>query len=119
MRVFIHYLDDRADPVFRRRLALSGALAEAHHFARRRMVVVFVPSSLPPFVLELTVLHELAHLAAGDLTRSTGGERLAANDPHKDEKAREEEAEARALHVLMAGRLGPDNPYAQALLEVP
>lgn len=119
LRILIQYLDDRADPVFRRRLALSGTLAETHRFEEKRMVAVLVPSSLPPLVLELTLLHELAHLAAGDLTRSDGGRRLAARTPHDDEQAREDEAEARALHVLLAGRLGPDNPYAQAVYEVP
>ncbi len=119
MRILIHYLDDRADPVFRRRLALSGRLAESHHFADRRMVAVLVPSSLPPLALELTALHELAHLAAGNLTRSAGRERLAARPPQGGETRREEEADARALHILMAGRLGPENPYAQAAYEAP
>lgn len=119
LRILVQYLDDRADPVFRRRLAHSGRLAESHYFEAKRTVAVLVPSSLPPLVLELTLLHELAHLAAGDLTRSVGGRRLAARPPHDDEQAREDEADARALHVLVAGRLGPDNPYAQAVYEVP
>lgn len=90
MRILIHYLDDCADPVFRRRLALSGTLAESHFFEAKRTVAVLVSSSLPPLVLELTLLHELAHLAAGDLTRSSGGKRLAAKPPQNNDEARED-----------------------------
>ena len=105
------------------------------------IAAIFVPGSLPPLVFDLTVLHELGHLAAGDLLLPGGhdddtwrGEpflpdgagygapspkRLARALPFSTEDKREEEANLRASYALVAGCLGAENPYVHDLYNVP
>jgi hypothetical protein len=45
------------------------------------------------------------------------GERLARRPPLENEEAREEEADRRAIHALLAGTLGPENPYARRIYD--
>jgi hypothetical protein len=116
IRIILELMNDAQHPEFLRRLALSGRLAETHYLPERRAAVVLLPASLPPLVLALTALHELSHLAAGDhLIGGEAGERLARRPPLEDEAAREEEADQRAIHALLAGTLGPASPYAQRI----
>ena len=98
------------------------------------MAAIFVPGSLPPLVLTLTILHELGHLAAGDLliepddqhdeeTEFTTlplkkGKKLARGNPFAEESLREREANLRASYALFAGCLGDENPYAHDMYDV-
>ena len=103
------------------------------------LAAILVPGSLPPLVLTLTILHELGHLAAGDLliepdedfeedrhaertTFSTlplkNGQKLARGYPFADESLREREANLRASYALFAGCLGDDSPYAHGMHDV-
>jgi hypothetical protein len=89
----------------------------------------------------LTILHELGHLAAGDVlieaseegsgpheqqseeakfaTCSTRrGKKLARGLPFAEEALREREANLRASYALFAGCLGDDSPYAYATYSV-
>jgi hypothetical protein len=119
IRIVLEMMNDGQHPEFLRRLALSGRLAETHYLPDRRAAVVLLPSSLPPLVLALAALHELSHLAAGDHLSGSeeGGERLARRPPLEDKVAREEEADGRAIHALLAGMLGPASPYAQRIYD--
>lgn len=117
-RIVLEVMNDAQHPEFLRRLALSGRLAETHYLPERRAAVVLLPASLPPLVLALAALHELSHLAAGDhLIGGGAGERLARRPPLEDEASREEEADQRAIHALLAGTLGPASPYAQRIYD--
>ena len=92
-------------------------------------------------VLTLTILHELGHLAAGDLliepsekagaptrehvegakfatTCTRKGKKLARGSPFAEEALREREANLRASYALFAGCLGDDSPYAYAMYSV-
>jgi hypothetical protein len=119
IRIVLEVMNDAQHPEFLRRLTLSGRLAETHYLPERRVAVVLLPASLPPLVLTLAALHELSHLAAGDhlLGGEEGGERLARRPPVEDEAAREEEADGRAIHALVAGTLGPASPYARRIYD--
>jgi hypothetical protein len=118
IRIVLEMMNDGQHPEFLRRLALSGRLAETHYLPDRRAAVVLLPSSLPPLVLALAALHELSPMAAGDhLIGGEAGERLARRPPLENEVAREEEADGRAIHALLAGMLGPASPYAQRIYD--
>ena len=120
IRIVLEVMNDTQHPEFLSRLALSGRLAETHYLPERRAAIVLLPSSLPPLVLALAALHELSHLAAGDHLigrEEDGGERLARRPPLELEAAREEEADQRAIHALLAGTLGPASPYAQRIYD--
>ena len=65
--IAVHVIPDSWYPELSRLLALSGRLGELRYSERLNMAAIFVPGSLPPLVLTLTILHELGHLAAGDL----------------------------------------------------
>jgi hypothetical protein len=137
----IHVIPDDWYPELSRRLAISGRLGELRYSERLTLAAIFVPGSLPPLVLTLTILHELGHLAAGDLlvepseevggshhqhfeeakfaTASTRkGEKLARGFPFAEEALREREANLRASYALFAGCLGNDSPYAYAMYSV-
>ena len=60
------------------------------------MAAIFVPGSLPPLVLTLTILHELGHLAAGDL--------LIEPDEQADEDTRDSEETTFETLPLKKGR---------------
>jgi hypothetical protein len=120
IRIILEVMNDAQHPEFLRRLALSGRLAETHYLPGRRVAVVLLPASLPPLVLALASLHELSHLAAGDHLlggEEESGERLARRPPLEDEASREEEADARAMHALLAGTLGPASHYARRIYD--
>jgi hypothetical protein len=118
IRIVLEIMNDAQHPEFLRRLALSGRIAETHYLPERRAAVVLLPASLPPLVLALAALHELSHLAAGDhLINGEAGERLARRPPLEHEAAREEEADQRSIHALLAGTLGPASPYARRIYD--
>jgi hypothetical protein len=120
IRIVLEIMNDAQHPEFLRRLALSGRIAETHYLPERRAAVVLLPASLPPLVRSLAALHELSHLAAGDHLiggEEEGGERLARRPPLEHEAAREEEADQRSIHALLAGTLGSASPYAQRIYD--
>jgi hypothetical protein len=137
----IHVIPDAWYPGLSRRLAISGRLGELRYSEQLTLAAIFVPGSLPPLVLTLTILHELGHLAAGDVlieaseegcgphqqhseeakfaTCSTRrGKKLARGLPFAEEALREREANLRASYALFAGCLGDDSPYAYATYSV-
>ncbi len=139
----IHVIPDDWYPELSRLLAISGRLGELRYSEQLTLAAIFVPGSLPPLVLNLTILHELGHLAAGDLlidepcgesggphhqhaaegavfaTSSTRkGKKLARGLPFAEEALREREANLRASYALFAGCLGDDSPYAYAIYSV-
>ena len=138
----IHVIPDDCYPELSRKLALSGRLGELRYAEQMGLAAIFVPGSLPPLVLSLTVLHELGHLAAGDLlipseenradiadgqpaggevfftSRIKNGKKLAGALPFADEAAREHEANLRASYALLSGCLGGDSPYAYGMNDI-
>src|SRR5919106_1525012 len=70
--ITVHVIPDSWYPELSRLLALSGRLGELRYSEPMNMAAIFVPGSLPPLVLTLTILHELGHLAAGDLLIEPG-----------------------------------------------
>lgn len=120
LQIATELMNDIHHPAFRRRLALSGRLAETHYFEDRQTALILLPASLGPMLLALSALHELSHLAAGDhLIGGKPGKRLARSEPLSSEDLREKAADLRAYYALLAGTLGPRNPYACELYEVP
>lgn len=115
-RILFHFVDPAEAPASLRRFALEGKLASARYLQDRNLVLVTLPANLPPFLLALAALHELAHVAAGDVIE---GRRLSRRIPLGDSTAREVEADARARHIYLAGSLGASNPYAVALHRIP
>src|SRR5215217_3726074 len=65
--ITVHVIPDSWYPELSRLLAISGRLGELRYSEQFNMAAIFVPGSLPPLVLTLAILHELGHLAAGDL----------------------------------------------------
>src|ERR671913_1665011 len=63
----IHVIPDAGYPELPRRLAISGRLGGLRYSEQLTLAAIFVPGSLPPLVSTLTILHELGHLAAGDV----------------------------------------------------
>jgi hypothetical protein len=139
--IAIHVIPDDWYPELSRRLAISGRLGELRYSEQLTLAAIFVPGSLPPLVLTLTILHELGHLAAGDLliepsekagaptrehvegakfatTCTRKGKKLARGSPFAEEALREREANLRASYALFAGCLGDDSPYAYAMYSV-
>lgn len=137
----IHVIPDDWHPELSRRLAISGRLGELRYSEQLTLAAIFVPGSLPPLVSTLTILHELGHLAAGDVlivpSEEVGGshglhaeeatfmtspvrkgKKLARGSPFAEEALREREANMRASYALFAGCLGSDSPYADAMFSV-
>ncbi len=108
-KILFRFVDPLDDPATLRRVAVDGGLADARYLEHRNVVLISLPSSLPPFLLVLTAFHELAHIAAGDVIE---GKRLTQGGTLREESAREDEADMRARHLYMAGSLGAENPYA-------
>lgn len=139
--IAIHVIPDDWYPELSRSLATSGRLGELRYSEKLNMAAVFVPGSLPPLVLSLTVLHELGHLAAGDLlierderpheeeqeyseettfatARLRENKKLARGYPFAAEALREREANLRASYALFAGCLGKESPYVHDMHNV-
>src|SRR5918912_3757838 len=138
--ITVHVIPDSWYPELSRLLALSGRLGELRYSEQMNMAAIFVPGSLPPLVLTLTILHELGHLAAGDLLIEPQeqpdediqhdeeaefttlplkkGKKLARGNPFAEESLREREANLRASYALFAGCLGNENPYAHDMYDV-
>lgn len=139
--VTVHVIPDTEYPELTRCLALSGRLGEIRCSDELGLAAVFVPESLPTLVSDLTVFHELGHLAAGDLSIApaaegaalpderlfaTGfptaqvshGKRLARGLPFAAESNREHEANLRASYAFIAGCLGDENPYVHRMYQV-
>ncbi len=118
-------LSDQHWPQFSRQLARSGTMAELIYLSDPPGVTILLPSSLPPLLFNLTAYHELAHLAAGHYSpdpaeapnwQST--RYLSSRAPPADTRQREQEANLRARYALLAGSLGPRNPYHQDMYDV-
>lgn len=140
--ISVHVIPDTASPQLARQLALSGRLGEIRYSHELGLAAVFVPESLPPLVSDLTVLHELGHLAGGDLmieqtpedavewaedplqagelptARVRPGKRLSRGLPFAPEVAREHEANLRASYAFVAGCLGGESPYVHGMYQV-
>jgi hypothetical protein len=138
--ITVHVIPDSWYPELSRLLAISGRLGELRYSEQLNLAAIFVPGSLPPLVLTLTILHELGHLAAGDLLiepdeqfeeddQHAGqttfetlplkkGKKLARGYPFAEESLREHEANLRASYALFAGCLGDDSPYAHDMYDV-
>jgi hypothetical protein len=137
--ITVHVIPDSWYPELSRLLALSGRLGELRYSEQLNLAAIFVPGSLPPLVLTLTILHELGHLAAGDLLIEPDeqfeddqhaeqtmfetlplkkGKKLARGYPFAKESLREREANLRASYALFAGCLGDDSPYAHDMYDV-
>jgi len=138
--ITVHVIPDSWYPELSRLLAISGRLGELRFSEQLNMAAIFVPGSLPPLVLTLTILHELGHLAAGDLlidfdeqseeddehaegsTFTTlplkRGKKLARGYPFANESLREREANLRASYALFASCLGDDSPHAYDMYDV-
>ena len=138
--IAVHVIPDSWYPELSRLLALSGRLGELRYSEQLNMAAIFVPGSLPPLVLTLTILHELGHLAAGDLLIEPDdqpdeddldsgeatfetlplnkGKKLARGYPFARESLREHEANLRASYALFAGCLGDDSPHAYDMYDV-
>ena len=137
----IHVIPDAWYPELSRRRAISGRLGELRYSEQLTLAAIFVPGSLPPLVSTLTILHELGHLAAGDVLlepseqaaephlQPTGDARFATSStrkckklarglPFAEEALREREANLRASYALFAGCLGDESPYAYAMYNV-
>ncbi|CAN5651406.1 hypothetical protein BH20ACT12_BH20ACT12_16070 [soil metagenome] len=138
--IAVHVIPDSWYPELTRLLALSGRLGELRYSERLNLAAIFVAGSLPPLVLTLTILHELGHLAAGDLLIEFDeqpdeddqhaeevkfttlplkkGKKLARGNPFAEESLREREANLRASYALFAGCLGDDSPHAYDMYDV-
>jgi hypothetical protein len=130
--ITVHVIPDSWYPELSRLLAISGRLGELRYSEQLNLAAILVPGSLPPLVLTLTILHELGHLAAGDLliepehAKQTmfetlplkKGKKLARGYPFAKESLREREANLRASYALFAGCLGDDSPYAHGMYDV-
>lgn len=137
LTVSIDVVPDAAHPLLSRELARKGVTGEILYRADLARVHVMVPGSLPPLALIFTLLHELGHLAAGDLfvdphdvgvpseqpqglptLRVSGEKRLAQSSPFAQAKHREHEANLRAGYAFVAGCLGSENPYTQRMYDI-
>ena len=138
--ITVHVIPDSWYPELSRLLAISGRLGELRYSEQLNLAAILVPGSLPPLVLTLTILHELGHLAAGDLLIEPDeqfeeddqhaeqtmfetlplkkGNKLARGCPFAKESLREREANLRASYALFAGCLGDDSPYAHGMYDV-
>ncbi len=137
LTVSVDVVPDAAHPLLSRELARKGVTGEILYRADLARVHVMVPGSLPPLALIFTLLHELGHLAAGDLfvdphdvgvppeqpqglptLRVSGENRLAQGLPFAQAKHREHEANLRAGYAFVAGCLGSENPYTQRMYDI-
>lgn len=137
LAVSIDVVPDAAHPLLSRELARKGITGEILYRDDLARAHVIAPGSLPPLALIFTLLHELGHLAAGDLfvdthndgalpeqppvlhaLRVSGKNRLAQGLPFAQIRHREHEANLRAGYAFVAGCLGSENPYAQRMYDI-
>lgn len=137
LTVSVDIVPDAAHPLLSRELARKGVTGEIRYRADLARAHVIVPGSLPPLALIFTLLHELGHLAAGDLFVETDQagisclespalrtlevpeeRRLAQRAPFARLMDREREADLRAGYAFVAGCLGSENPYAQKMYDI-
>lgn len=137
LAVSIDVVPDAAHPLLSRELARKGVTGEIRYRADLARAHVIVPGSLPPLALIFTLLHELGHLAAGDLfvdphhagllrvqspalptIEISDEKRLAQGSPFAQVAHREREANLRAGYAFVAGCLGSENPYAQRMYDI-
>ena len=137
LTVSIDIIPDTAHPLLSRELARQGITGEIRYRADLDRAHVIVPGSLPPLALAFTLLHELGHLAAGDLfvdpcdagvlpmqssvlptLELPRSKRLAQGLPFARIEHREHEADLRAGYAFVAGCLGSENPYAQRMYDI-
>jgi hypothetical protein len=135
--IAIDVVPDAEHPLLSRELARKGITGETRYRADLARAQVIVPGSLPPLALNFTLLHELGHLAAGDLfidpdqpgpqgvrasalptLETPNGRRLARGLPFARALDREHEANLRAGYAFVAGCLGSENPYAQRMYDI-
>ena len=135
--IAIDVVPDAEHPLLSRELARKGITGETRFRADLARAQIIVPGSLPPLALNFTLLHELGHLAAGDLfvdphhpgpdpLRTSAlptlevldGRRLAHGLPFARAIDREHEANLRAGYAFVAGCLGSENPYAQRMYNI-
>lgn len=137
LTVSIDVVPDAAHPILARELARKGITGELRYRSDLAKAHVIAPGSLTPLALTFTLLHELGHLAAGDVfvdpqnvspsldnppalpTLEVPDEsRLARGQPFARAEHREHEANLRAGYAFVAGCLGSDNPYAQRMYDI-
>jgi hypothetical protein len=118
-------LRDEQWPQFSRGLARSGTMAELIYCSDPPAVTILLPGSLPPLLFNLTAYHELGHIAAGhhslgptEAPRCKPKQHLSRRIPIMDQEQEEHEADLRARYALLAGSLGPRNPYYQDMYDV-
>lgn len=135
--IAIDVVPDAEHPLLSRELARKGITGETRYRADLARAQIMVPGSLPPLALNFTLLHELGHLAAGDLLirphrpgpepirtsapptlEVLNGRRLAHGLPFARALDREHEANLRAGYAFVAGCLGSENPYAQRMYDI-
>jgi hypothetical protein len=135
--ISIDVVPDADHPLLSRELARKGITGETRYRADLARAQIIVPGSLPPLALNFTLLHELGHLAAGDLfidphhpgpdhvrtsalptLEVSNGRRLAHGLPFAGAIDREHEANLRAGYAFVAGCLGSENPYAQRMYDI-
>ena len=137
LTVSVDVVADAAHPILSRELARKGVTGELLYRADLARAHVVAPGSLTPLALTFTLLHELGHLAAGDVlvdpenVRSSSDNpptlptlevpdknRLARGQPFARVEHREHEANLRAGYAFVAGCLGSDNPYTQRMYDI-
>ncbi len=137
LTVSIDVVPDAAHPVLSRELARKGVVGELLFRDDLARAHVIAPGSLTPLALTFTLLHELGHLAAGDVfiepqdvglsTENPSAlptlevpdkNRLAQGQPFARVEHREHEANLRAGYAFVAGCLGSDNPYTQRMYDI-
>jgi hypothetical protein len=118
-------LRDEQWPQFSRDLAHSGTMAELIYCGDPPGVTILLPGSLPPLLFNLTAYHELGHIAADhhslgptEAPRCKPERLLSRRIPLMDHEQEEQEADLRARYALLAGSLGPSNPYYQDMYDV-
>ena len=134
LTIRLHVLADQHYPQFSRQLARSGTISELIYSDDAMTATILLPSTLPSLLLTLTAYHELGHLAAGHHLHGSVGDAatsstrrphyrwpakcLARRSPTSNKIYQEHEEDLRASYALLAGSLGPDSPYAQAMSDI-
>ena len=118
LKIRFRCLCDEQWPQFSRGLARSGTMAELIYCGDPPEVTILLPSSLPTLLFNLTAYHELGHVAAGhyslgpiEIPRCKPARSLSGRVPPTEHNRKEHEADLRARYALVAGSLGPRNPY--------